>query len=59
MARILQADNYDRDTVSEQFVLWPMPRERAQRICEVLNEDVDQWHYRVVDDDYVPYRWEP
>ena len=62
MSKIVSRDNYNRETESERFVLWPMPEESAKKIVEVLNKDAGDHlgsrFYSVVDNDYELYKFE-
>ena len=50
--RIVDTDNFGGD---EKFILWPMSRDKAQRIADILNEDCGDYtprYYKVVENDY-------
>lgn len=56
MVRIVETDNYNGDYPNEKFLLFPMPKEAAQKIADAINEAVGPDHHRfwkVVDNDYV------
>jgi hypothetical protein len=56
MARIVNTDNFGGDYPDEKFLLWPMPRQSAQCIADVLNRDSGERasrFYKVVENDYV------
>jgi len=38
MMRIVNTDNFGGDYPNETFVLWPMSKDKAQRIADILNE---------------------
>lgn len=55
MARIVDTDNFGGDYPNEKFLLWPMARESAEAICDVLNRDAGKSasrFYKVVENDY-------
>jgi hypothetical protein len=55
LARIIETDNFGGDYPDESFLLYPMPREAAQRIADAINASVPDNHrryWRVVDVDY-------
>lgn len=54
--RIVNTDNFGGDYPDERFVLWPMRKEHAQAIADILNEAAGpeaRRYYQVVEDDYV------
>lgn len=54
--RIVNTDNFGGDYPNETFVLWPLSKDRAQRIADILNEDAGDYSprfYKVVENDYV------
>lgn len=56
MARIVDTDNFGGDYPNEQFLLWPMSKERAQKIADILNEGAGPHatrFYKVEENDYV------
>ena len=55
MARIVDTDNFGGDYPDERFLLWPMPGEDAQKICNVLNDRAGAGSlrfYKIVPNDY-------
>lgn len=54
--RIVCTDNFDRETVPEHFVLWPMPKDAALELANVLNRhfsgSTSRDYYKVVENDY-------
>jgi hypothetical protein len=54
--RIVDTDNFGGDYPDEKFLLWPMKRESAQLIADVLNIEAGERatrFYKVVENDYV------
>jgi len=54
--RIVDTDNFAGDYPDERFLLWEMPEEDAQAICDVLNRRAGSnasRYYVVRPDDYV------
>ena len=53
--RIVDTDNFGGDYPNETFLLWPMPKQMAQEVSDVLNRwngsDAPRF-YKVVPDDY-------
>jgi hypothetical protein len=52
--RIVNTDNFGGDYPNESFVLWPMSKDKAQRIADILNEGHDHGSrfYKVEENDY-------
>ena len=62
MSRIIRADNFDRDTVSENFILWSMRQTSAEKIATILNQDEgpdSPNYFKVVANTYKLYKFEP
>lgn len=54
--RIVYTDNFGRDYPNEKFLLWPMTKESAEAIVEILNREAGpnaQRFYKVEENDYV------
>lgn len=55
MARIIDTDNFGGDYPDEHFHLVRLPEDKAQAICDIVNEVLGEHasrYYRVVPDDY-------
>jgi len=55
MSRIVETDNFGGDYPNERFLLWSMPKEKAQKIADAINESTGpdpSRYWKVVDDDY-------
>lgn len=54
--RIVDTDNFGGDYPNEKFVLWPMRKESAVCIADILNQDAGPnalRFYKVVENDYI------
>lgn len=55
MSRIVDTDNFGGDYPDEAFVLFPMPKEQAQKIADAINEAAGpnaSRYWKVVEHDY-------
>jgi len=55
MSKIVNTDSFGRDYPDEVFVLWRMPEEDAEAICDILNKRGGEHasrYFKVVGDDY-------
>lgn len=61
MYKIIIADNYARDNVSERHLVGLLSKESADTICALLNKEHEgsNDYYRVVPNDQKLYTWEP
>lgn len=54
--RIIDTDNFGGDYPEETFHLFPLPKDAAQKVCDILNEhcggDFATRFYKVVPYDY-------
>lgn len=61
--KIIAVDNYDRETVSDILVCKNCDEYEAKIMCEALNEKLggpsSPRFFKVVEDDYKLYKWEP
>lgn len=61
--RIVRKDNFDRDEISEEFILWRFrSKTNAEAIARYLNEESGPdgpYYYKVVEDDYKLYKFVP
>jgi len=55
MSRIVNTDNFGGDYPNENFVLFAMPKDTAQKIADLINEAAgpeSSRYWKVVDNDY-------
>lgn len=61
--KIIQKDNFDRDTQSENVIAENVSEYFAKLICELLNERISgpnaNSFYKAEPDTYKPYEYEP
>jgi len=61
--KIIQVDNFNRDTVSDVLIVEKVSENHAQMIVEALNAkysgDLSPMFFRVEADDYELYKWSP
>jgi hypothetical protein len=62
--KVVCKDNFDRDNVSERWLLeQPLSRDNAQKVADLLNEtwcsEHGSFYAAVVPEDHKLYVWEP
>jgi len=60
--KLIKVDNYNRETFNDILIAEKINEEYTEKIAELFNENPNNpecdW-YRVVEDDYKLYRFEP
>ena len=61
--KIVQVDNFNRDTVSDKLIAENVNEYFGKFLVEALNkkyvDDYSPEYYRLMPDDYKLYKWEP
>lgn len=57
--RIVGTSNFNREDFSEFFTEDNGTQEELQSICDGKNSDYSSIFFKVVDDDFELYKWEP
>lgn len=60
--KVIAVDNFARDNVSDRLILQDCTEEVGKRVVKEHNDkmhECSEWYYKLVDEDYKLYKWEP